>query len=105
MKALAVDGRKLFGLGRPLLSGLPELSMSGNPYTQGQSDARSGSLQVMKTDPPLPDPKKIPPSTEELIRAGEKLFKKAREINDKYESVIERHRMPLKEEPEPPFED
>jgi hypothetical protein len=58
----------------------------------------------MKYEPSIPDPEKIPPSTEELIRAGEKLFKKAREINDKYEGVIERHRMPLKEESEPPGE-
>jgi hypothetical protein len=54
----------------------------------------------MKIDPSIPDPEKILPSTEELIRAGEKLFKRAREINDKYEGVIERQRMPLKEESE-----
>jgi hypothetical protein len=56
----------------------------------------------MKPDPPIPDPKRIPFSTEELIRAGEKLFKKARQINDKYEAVIERQKNPLKEQAEPP---
>jgi hypothetical protein len=56
----------------------------------------------MKPEPLDPNPEHIAPTTEELIRAGEKLFKRAREINDKYEGVIERHRRPLKEDDESP---
>ena len=58
-------------------------------------------LIPMNPEPPIPSPKRIPLRVEELIRAGEKLFKKARRINDKYEAVIERQKCPLKDEPEP----
>ena len=53
----------------------------------------------MNPQPPIPSPKRIPLRVEELIRAGEKLFKKARRINGKYEAVIERQKRPLKDEP------
>jgi hypothetical protein len=58
----------------------------------------------MNPELPIPDPKRIPLRVEELIRAGEKLFKKARRINDKYEAVIERQKQPLKDEPEAPHD-
>ena len=56
----------------------------------------------MNPELPIPDPKRIPLPVEELIRAGEKLFKKARQINDKYEAVIERQKRPLRDEPDAP---
>jgi hypothetical protein len=56
----------------------------------------------MHPEPPIPDPKRIPLRVEELIRAGEKLFKKARQINDKYEAVIEQQKPALKDEPKAP---
>jgi hypothetical protein len=72
------------------------------PDVQRHLTGRYRHNERMKPDPHIPNPKRIPLSTEELIRAGEKLFKKARQINNKYEAVIERERKPLKDQAEPP---
>jgi hypothetical protein len=47
------------------------------------------------------DPSDSEAEIERLIAAGEKLFRKARKISEKYEDIRNDNRPPLKEEVEP----